>query len=69
MQRVAVHPDARRLGFGASIVADGLHWLHRHGVGRTLVNTQLGNRAALDLYESCGFSELPFGLCVMGRSL
>jgi ribosomal protein S18 acetylase RimI-like enzyme len=69
LQRVAVHPQARRLGFGASIVADGLHWLRRHGVDRTLVNTQLGNRAALDLYQSCGFGELPFGLCVMGRSL
>jgi ribosomal protein S18 acetylase RimI-like enzyme len=69
LQRVAVHPDARRRGFGRSVVADGLQWLHRHGVHRTLVNTQVGNAAALDLYESCGFSQLPFGLCVMGRSL
>lgn len=69
LQRIAVHPGARRRGFGRAVVADGLHWLHRHGVARALVNTQMGNGAALDLYQSCGFSELPFGLCVMGRSL
>ncbi|MBV8952116.1 MAG: GNAT family N-acetyltransferase [Actinobacteria bacterium] len=69
LQRVAVHPEARRRGFGRSVVADGLDWLRRRGVDRTLVNTQSGNDAALDLYRSCGFSELPFGLCVLGRSL
>ena len=69
LQRVAVHPDARRRGFGRSVVADGLHWLQRHRVERALVNTQLGNGAALDLYRSCGFEQLPVGLCVMGRSL
>jgi ribosomal-protein-alanine N-acetyltransferase len=69
LQRVAVHPDARRLGFGKSVVADALHWLARHGAKRTLVNTQAGNDGAIDLYRSCGFTQLPFGLCVMGRSL
>jgi len=33
------------------------------------VNTQLDNVAALALYRSCGFRELPSGLCVMSRAL
>jgi GNAT superfamily N-acetyltransferase len=69
LQRVAVHPEARGEGWGRTIVADALHWLHRQRVHRTLVNTQIGNAVALHLYESCGFSSMPFGLCVMGRTL
>ena len=69
LQRVAVDPSARREGWGRAVVADALHWLHRHHVERTLVNTQSANDAALHLYENCGFSRLPVGLCVMGRSL
>lgn len=69
LQRVAVHPDARRTGCGRTVVADGLRWLRRHRVTRALVNTQLDNAAALSLYGSCGFVALPTGLCVMGRAL
>lgn len=69
LQRLAVHPDARRCGYGAAVVIDGLRWLRRHRVVRALVNTQLDNQAALALYRSCGFVPLPTGLCVMGRSL
>jgi ribosomal protein S18 acetylase RimI-like enzyme len=69
LQRVAVHPDARRHGYGRAVVADGLRWLRRHRVTRALVNTQLHNDAALALYRSCGFEPLPTGLCVMGRAL
>jgi GNAT superfamily N-acetyltransferase len=69
IQRVAVHPDARGEGWGRTVVADALHWLHRQRVGRTLVNTQVGNDVALHLYETCGFTPMPFGLCVMGRDL
>jgi ribosomal protein S18 acetylase RimI-like enzyme len=69
LQRVAVHPERRREGYGRAVVLDGLHWLHRHGATKALVNTQRENLGALALYESCGFHELPSGLCVMGRSL
>jgi ribosomal protein S18 acetylase RimI-like enzyme len=69
LQRIAVDPAARRLGYGRALVLDGLGWLGRHGVTRTLVNTQLDNDAALALYESCGFRRLPVGLCVLGRPL
>jgi len=69
LQRVAVRPQAQRQGWGRAVVADGLRWLRRHGVGRALVNTQLENDAGLALYRACGFRPLPAGLCVMGRAL
>jgi len=69
LQRIAVHPDAQREGWGRALVADALHWLWRQGARRAFVNTQLDNRAALVLYESFGFRELPAGLAVLGRSL
>ncbi|MCU1457089.1 MAG: acetyltransferase [Actinomycetia bacterium] len=69
LQRLAVHPDARREGWGRVMVADALWWLRRRGVDRTLVNTQLHNEGALRLYEECGFRRLPFGLNVLGRAL
>jgi len=69
LQRVAVHPDERRQGYGRAVVLDGLRWLRRHGATQALVNTQHNNAGALALYAACGFRELPAGLCVMGRSL
>ncbi len=69
LQRLAVAPSARREGWGRVVVADSLRWLNRHGVRRTLVNTQLDNSSALALYEACGFRRLAVGLCVLGRPL
>ena len=69
LQRIAVHPNARRRGMGHTLVADAMHWLWRQGVDRSYVNTQLENQPALALYESFGFRLLPAGLAVMGRSL
>jgi ribosomal protein S18 acetylase RimI-like enzyme len=69
LQRVAVDPDAQRIGYGRALVEDALRWLHHHDVRRTLVNTQLDNLRAVALYESCGFRRLPAGLCVLGRAL
>ena len=69
LQRVAVHPDARRRGWGRALVLDALRWLRRHDTQRALVNTQWENDAALALYESCGFRRLPVGLSVLDRAL
>jgi ribosomal protein S18 acetylase RimI-like enzyme len=69
LQRVAVHPESRRGGWGSALVVDALRWLRRHDVRRALVNTQWTNAGALALYESCGFRRLPVGLCVLDRGL
>ncbi|MFO7590276.1 MAG: GNAT family N-acetyltransferase [Acidimicrobiia bacterium] len=69
LQRVAVHPAARRQGWGVMLVVDALRWLVRHDVRRALVNTQWTNDGALALYEACGFRRLPAGLCVLDRAL
>jgi ribosomal protein S18 acetylase RimI-like enzyme len=69
LQRVAVHPDTRSRGWGHALVADGLHWIWKHGADRVYVNTQLENERALALYRSFGFDVLPAGLCVLGRAL
>ncbi len=69
LQRIAVHPDDRRHGWGRALVLDALRWLRRHDVRRALVNTQWTNDSAVALYESCGFRRLPVGLCVLDRTL
>jgi ribosomal protein S18 acetylase RimI-like enzyme len=56
LQRLAVRPDAQGQGVGRALVLDGLHWLRRHRVERVLVNTQLANARALDLYLGVGFT-------------
>jgi ribosomal protein S18 acetylase RimI-like enzyme len=43
--------------------------MRRHGVERAVVNTQLDNRAALDLYDGLGFRLEPGGLAVLRHEL
>jgi ribosomal protein S18 acetylase RimI-like enzyme len=69
VQRVGVDPAAQGSGYGRALVIDALRWLRRHRAHDAVVNTQLDNIAALELYRSCGFRELPSGLCVMTRAL
>ena len=65
VQRLAVAPEVRRQGVGVALVVDGLRWLRRHRAREALVNTQLGNDAALMLYERLGFRRQPSGLSVL----
>ena len=69
LQRLAVAPDHRRHGLGRALGLDGLRWLQRKGVKEAVVNTQLGNEAALALYLSLGFRKEPMQLSVLHRSL
>lgn len=69
VQRLAVHPQARRRGVGLLLVADSLGWLRRWRVDRAMVNTQLTNTAALALYERAGFERERSGLSVLARDL
>ncbi len=69
VQRLAVAPSARRAGTGRRLLLDGLHWLKRRGAERAVVNTQIGNQAALSLYLQAGFEEEPAGLSVLSAGL
>jgi ribosomal protein S18 acetylase RimI-like enzyme len=69
LQRLAVHPAHRRSGLGRALGLDGLRWLRRKGVSEAVVNTQLGNEAALALYLSLGFRHEPIQLSVLHRRL
>ena len=69
VQRLAIAPAAQGAGLGRAVLGDGLRWLAVQGATRALVNTQEGNTRALDLYARAGFSRLPVGLCVFGRTL
>ena len=55
LQRLAVHPAARRNGAARLLVDDALDWLVRSGAQRAMVNTGTANLAALDLYQRAGF--------------
>jgi ribosomal protein S18 acetylase RimI-like enzyme len=69
LQRLAVDPRAQRRGLASALVADALRWLRRWGAHDVLVNTQVGNDAAMALYEHLGFRQLDEGLAVLQRPL
>jgi GNAT superfamily N-acetyltransferase len=69
LQRLAVAPEHQHEGRGRALVADALRWMRRRGVARAVVNTQLGNEAALSLYMRTGFRLQPAGLAVLRRAL
>jgi ribosomal protein S18 acetylase RimI-like enzyme len=69
LQRLAVDPPAQGRGIGSALVTDGLHWMRRRGVERAVVNTQMGNQAARNLYLRLGFQEEHEGLAVLRQDL
>jgi len=69
VQRLAVGPEQQGQGVGFALLLDGLSWLRRRGVTRAVVNTQLGNEAALSLYERVGFRREAVGLSVLSAGL
>lgn len=69
IQRLAVHPAQQRQGIGRALVVDALRWLRRWRVERAVVNTQVGNDAALALYEGLGFRREAGGLSVLTAAL
>ena len=69
LQRLAVDPAHRRTGLGRALGLDGLRWLQRKGASGAVVNTQLGNDAALALYLSLGFKRERAQLAVLHRRL
>jgi ribosomal protein S18 acetylase RimI-like enzyme len=69
LQRLAVVPELQGRGIGRALVADALQWLARRGVTNTVVNTQVENERALQLYLAMGFRLQPSGLEVLGRTI
>ncbi len=69
VQRLAVAPGYQRAGTGRRLLLDGLTWMRRRGVRRAVVNTQVGNEAALALYLQTGFTHEPMGLSVLSTGL
>jgi ribosomal protein S18 acetylase RimI-like enzyme len=69
LQRLAVEPELQGRGFGRALVVDSLEWLRRRGVTEAVVNTQVQNERALDLYLRMGFRLQPSGLEVLGRTI
>jgi ribosomal-protein-alanine N-acetyltransferase len=69
VQRLAVDPRLAGRGVARALLHDGIQWLGRRGVTEVLVNTDLDNRRALDLYRRHGFAELPERLSVLAVPL
>jgi ribosomal protein S18 acetylase RimI-like enzyme len=69
VQRLAVRPDRQRAGTGRRLLLDGLRWMQRRGATTAVVNTQVGNEAALTLYLQIGFQQEPMGLSVLSAGL
>lgn len=69
IQRLAVLPAHQHQGHGANLVTDSLRWMARWRVQRALVNTHVGNDAALALYHRLGFSDLTDRLHVYERRI
>jgi ribosomal protein S18 acetylase RimI-like enzyme len=69
VQRLAVHPEFQHRGLGRTLLLDGLHWMRHKKVRRAVVNTQLGNATALNLYQQIGFRREAAGLSVLAAGL
>jgi len=67
LQRIAVEPDHRGMGFGRSLLRASARWAQQAGAGSLLLNTQADNDAAIGLYVSEGFDVLGTGLDVLRR--
>ncbi len=69
IQRLAVSPAHQHQGHGTALVNDALRWMARWRVQRALVNTHVGNDAALALYHRFGFTDLGDRLHVFERRI
>lgn len=57
IQRIAVHPDFRRLGIGSKLMETMDLFSSAKKVGATTLEVRAGNQGAIGLYKSFGFAE------------
>jgi ribosomal-protein-alanine N-acetyltransferase len=55
---LGVHPEARQIGLGATLLRRALATAAARGAGRCLLEAAADNRAALALYRSLGFTRV-----------
>lgn len=55
---LAVRPHIRRLGHGKRILRTILRLARKMDINRVLLEVRKGNKAAISLYESCGFQRV-----------
>lgn len=56
--RVMTHPQQRRRGLAAKLLAAGLSWARRHQATRMLLEVEADNQPAIQLYHDFGFEHL-----------
>jgi len=56
--RVIVAPQAQGRGLGRALVSHGLEWAEHFGATDVFLEVSASNQAAIQLYESCGFTPL-----------
>lgn len=68
LQRLAVHPTARRRGVASLLVRQASAWAESRGADTLFVNTEPTNDAALALYRRLGFTTVERQLWVLERA-
>lgn len=57
LQRIAVHPEHGRRGFGSDLIAEACHWAKDAGSGVLVLNVKPDNVSARRLYLRVGFED------------
>jgi ribosomal-protein-alanine N-acetyltransferase len=55
LARLAIHPDWQGRGWGKVLLYDALHYAQTAGIQTVMLNTQVHNRPAQQLYRAIGF--------------
>lgn len=64
LQRIAVDPEHQGSGRGRTLVRGAMAWARNHGARTMLLNTQLDNERATQMYRSESFIVLPTRLTI-----
>ena len=64
LQRIAVAPDMQGTGLGRVLLRASMAWARRRGARTMMLNTQLDNERATQMYRSESFTVLPTRLTI-----